>query len=113
MYIVFVMLYLVNTPWLFKKIWPSYTWNIDTNEKKLYLTFDDGPHPAATPFVLDTLKEYNAKATFFCIGKNVEAFPGIYQRIVSEGHAAGNHTWQHLNGWKTNNELYLQDVKKA
>ena len=73
----------------------------------LYLTFDDGPHPEATPFVLDELKKYNAKATFFCIGKNVVAYPDIYKRILDEGHTVGNHTQNHLNGWKTKDDIYL------
>lgn len=107
------MRYFVNTPWLFKKIWSSYVWNIDTNDECIYLTFDDGPHPVATPFVLDQLKKYNAKATFFCIGKNVLAHHDIYKRIREEGHAVGNHTQHHLNGWKTHNEDYLKDINEA
>lgn len=106
-------IYLFKTPWWFKKLYPSYVWNIKTKEKVLYLTFDDGPHPVATPFVLDKLKEYNAKATFFCIGKNVKIFPEIYQRIQMEEHSIGNHTNNHLNGWKTSKEVYLNDVADA
>jgi peptidoglycan/xylan/chitin deacetylase (PgdA/CDA1 family) len=79
----------------------------------LYLTFDDGPHPTITPFVLDTLREYQAKATFFCIGKNVEDYPGIYAQIMFEGHAVGNHTQHHVNGWKVSDEEYLADIKEA
>ena len=105
--------YFVKTPWLVKKLWPSYVWHIDTKEKILYLSFDDGPHPEVTPFVLEALKKYNAKASFFCIGKNVVAFPGLYQQILSEGHAAGNHTQDHLNGWKTKNGVYLKNVMQA
>ena len=82
-------------------------------EKTLYLTFDDGPHPIATPFVLNQLKRYNALATFFCIGKNVVAHQDIYDQIINEGHAVGNHTFNHLNGWKTNNDVYLEDVSQA
>jgi peptidoglycan-N-acetylglucosamine deacetylase len=98
---------------LVKKIFSSYVWNIDTKEKNIYLSFDDGPHPVATNFVLDQLSKYNAKATFFCIGKNVVAHPGIYQRIINEGHAVGNHTQNHLNGWKTDNNTYIRDIEKA
>jgi peptidoglycan/xylan/chitin deacetylase (PgdA/CDA1 family) len=105
--------YFIKTPWWLKKLYPSYVWNIKTNEKVLYLTFDDGPHPVATPFVLDALKKYNAKATFFCIGKNVKAFQGIYKKIIESGHSIGNHTYNHLNGWKTSKEVYLDDVAKA
>jgi peptidoglycan/xylan/chitin deacetylase (PgdA/CDA1 family) len=105
--------YLVKTPWLMKKIYPAYIWSIDTNEKELYLTFDDGPHPVATPFVLKQLKQYNALGTFFCIGKNVVAYPDLYKQIQDEGHTVGNHTYHHLNGWKTANEIYLKDVAEA
>lgn len=107
------MFYLVKTPGLLKKLYPSYTWDIGTVDKDLYLSFDDGPHPVATPFVLDELKKHDAKATFFCIGKNVVEQPAIYQRIVDEGHATGNHTHRHLNGWKTNDQLYLHDITEA
>jgi peptidoglycan/xylan/chitin deacetylase (PgdA/CDA1 family) len=105
--------YLVKTPLLLKKIYPSYLWSINTKEKILYLTFDDGPHPEITSFVLRQLKRYNALATFFCIGKNVVSFPAIYKQIYDEGHAVGNHTYNHLNGWKTENEIYLKDIAEA
>jgi peptidoglycan/xylan/chitin deacetylase (PgdA/CDA1 family) len=105
--------YLVKTPLLLKKIYPSYLWSINTKEKTLYLTFDDGPHPEITPFVLRQLKRYNAVATFFCIGKNVVSFPGVYKQIQDEGHTVGNHTYNHLNGWKTENEIYLNDISEA
>jgi len=79
----------------------------------MYLTFDDGPHQVATPFVLKQLKKYNAKATFFCIGKNAEDHFDIYKNIIEEGHAVGNHTYNHLNGWKTNDKEYLDNIFKA
>jgi peptidoglycan/xylan/chitin deacetylase (PgdA/CDA1 family) len=82
-------------------------------EKAIYLTFDDGPHITATPFVLEQLKKYDAKATFFCIGKNVIDHPDIYARIIAEGHKVGNHTHNHLNGWKTENEKYFENVCEA
>ncbi len=107
------MFYLVKTPWLLKKIYPECIWNIKTAEKTIYLTFDDGPHPVATPFVLEELKKYNAKATFFCIGKNVEDHFDIYKKIIDEGHAVGNHTYNHLNGWKTDDKEYLDNIFKA
>jgi peptidoglycan/xylan/chitin deacetylase (PgdA/CDA1 family) len=105
--------YFVKTPWWLKKIYSSYTWDIRTNEKVIYLSFDDGPHEYATPFVLDELKKYNAKASFFCIGKNVVALPAVYKRILDEGHTAGNHTYNHLNGWKAADAEYLKDVADA
>lgn len=107
------MFYLVKTPGLLKKLYPGCIWNFPRDEKVIYLTFDDGPHPVATPFVLDTLKQFDAKATFFCIGKNVEEHPGIYKRILVEGHAVGNHTHNHLNGAKSVNEEYIANIKKA
>ena len=109
------MFYLVKTPWWLKKCYPGLTWDIrpSTDEKVLYLTFDDGPHPRATPFVLDTLRAYGARATFFCIGKNVQEHPHIYRRILEEGHRVGNHTQHHVNGWKTRDKAYLEDVRQA
>ena len=83
------------------------------DEKKIYLSFDDGPHPVATPFVLDELQKFGAAATFFCIGKNVAQYPEIYKRIITDGHAIGNHTHNHLNGSKTINKEYVENVKEA
>jgi peptidoglycan/xylan/chitin deacetylase (PgdA/CDA1 family) len=105
--------YFVKTPWWLKRIYPGRVWDIDTAEKIIYLTFDDGPHPVATPFVLDELKKYNAEATFFCIGKNVAEYPEIYKRILHEGHRTGNHTQNHLNGWKSRNDVYLDNIAEA
>ncbi|HEU5164302.1 MAG TPA: polysaccharide deacetylase family protein [Chitinophagaceae bacterium] len=107
------MFYLVKTPGWIKRIYDSYIWSIPVNDKILYLTFDDGPHPGATPFVLKELRKHDALATFFCIGKNVVAYPGIYKQIISEGHSVGNHTYNHLNGWKTSNDDYLRDIALA
>ena len=107
------MYYLVKTPWWLKRLFPTYEWNIDTKEKNIYISFDDGPHPIATPFVLDQLKKYNAQASFFCIGKNVVQYPGIYKRVLEEGHAVGNHTYNHLNGWKSKDEVYTADITHA
>jgi peptidoglycan-N-acetylglucosamine deacetylase len=107
-------MYLTKTPWWLRALYPSLVWRMPVGgEKKIYLTFDDGPHPQATPFVLDQLAAYGAKATFFCIGKNVAAEPEIYQRIIAGGHSVGNHTQHHLNGWKTKDAVYLEDVAAA
>jgi peptidoglycan/xylan/chitin deacetylase (PgdA/CDA1 family) len=100
----------VTVPKVVKKMFPNYIWNIDSKEKTLYLTFDDGPTPEITDWVLECLKKYNAKATFFCIGKNIEQQPDIYQNIIKNGHAIGNHTFNHLKGWKTTIDSYLIDV---
>lgn len=107
-------MYLVNTPWWVKKwLYPDYLWSMPQHEKKIYLSFDDGPHPLATNFVLDELKKYNAKASFFCIGKNVAAHPDIYRRILLEEHAVGNHTYDHANGWKTADKTYFESIQQA
>jgi len=105
--------YFIKTPWIVKRIFPSYVWSLPAYEKQVYLTFDDGPHPTITPWVLDELKKCGAKASFFCIGSNVEKFPGIYQRIIDEGHTTGNHTHHHLNGWETEDKKYLADISQA
>ena len=105
--------YLVHTPAWLKWLYPSFCWQMPAAEKKIYLSFDDGPHPDVTPFVLDQLARYQAKASFFCIGKNVEMEPLIYGRIKKEGHSIGNHTYSHKNGWKTDNKTYLADVQQA
>ena len=107
------MFYFVKTPWLLKKLYPDCEWQISSGEKNIYLTFDDGPHEEATPFVLNELKKYNAKATFFCIGKNVKENFEIYKQIISEGHKPANHTYNHINGWKTSDREYLEDVRLA
>lgn len=82
-------------------------------QKIIYLSFDDGPHPLVTTFVLDELDKYGAKATFFCIGKNVAEHPDVFKRILEQGHAVGNHTFNHLDGWKTGNVKYLQNILEA
>jgi peptidoglycan/xylan/chitin deacetylase (PgdA/CDA1 family) len=107
------MFYFVKTPWWLKKLYPRCVWDIPARDKVLYLTFDDGPHPQVTPFVLDTLKQYNAKATFFCIGKNVAAHKDVYRNMLDDGHRAGNHTFHHLNGWKATDEHYLKNILEA
>jgi len=96
-----------------KRVFPKRVWNICSSKKEMFLTFDDGPIPGVTPWVLDTLKSNNAKATFFCIGDNIRKHPELFKRIVAEGHAIGNHTFHHISGWKTSNEKYLNDFKRC
>jgi peptidoglycan/xylan/chitin deacetylase (PgdA/CDA1 family) len=102
--------YLVKTPNSIQYLWKKYVWRFFTDKKEIYLTFDDGPTPTITNWILDTLKEYNAKATFFCVGKNVVHHPKIMHRIISEGHALGNHTHDHKNGYKTASNEYIENV---
>lgn len=107
------MIFPAQIPKWIKWIYPRFIWQMAKQEKSIYLTFDDGPHPRITPFVLALLSKYNAKATFFCIGDRVNRYPEIFEQLKTEGHAVGNHTQQHLNGWKTSTEEYLNDVEKA
>lgn len=104
------MRFFVKTNWFIRIIFPNYIWKIQTNEKKVFLTFDDGPTPEITEWVLAQLNKYNAKATFFCIGDNIKKHPEIFQKTISENHSIGNHTFNHLNGWKTNTKDYTENV---
>ncbi len=100
----------VKTPAIVKRLFPRYVWDIPTNDLVLYLTFDDGPTPEITNWTLDVLKQYNAKATFFCIGNNIEKHPAIFHRIIDEGHTVGNHTFHHARGWKSKTDDYISEV---
>jgi peptidoglycan/xylan/chitin deacetylase (PgdA/CDA1 family) len=104
---------MVRPPTYLRFLYPGVVWNKPTNEKILYLTFDDGPTPEVTSSVLDHLSLHNAKATFFCIGENVKKHPTLYNRIKAEGHAIGNHTNTHPNSWKVKYDFYLKDVEEA
>jgi peptidoglycan/xylan/chitin deacetylase (PgdA/CDA1 family) len=106
-------MFLVKTPWLVKQLYPNLLWNNSRSSRCIYVTFDDGPIPIVTPFVLNILKQYRAKATFFCIGDNVNKHPDIFEQVKNEGHAIGNHTYNHLKGWKTEDEIYLDNFLKA
>lgn len=103
----------VKTPNLVKRVLPSLVWNINTKQKVIYLTFDDGPTPEITEWTLNTLDKYNAKATFFCIGNNIEKYPQIFKLIIEKGHTIGNHTNNHLKGWKTKTIDYLENINIA
>jgi peptidoglycan-N-acetylglucosamine deacetylase len=105
--------YFLKIPWWIRKLYRSYLWKLPVSGKTVFLTFDDGPHPTITPWVLSELKKYGAKATFFCIGNNVVRYPSVYQEVIAEGHAIGNHTFSHLNGWHTPDKAYLEDAAKA
>lgn len=103
-------MFLHYSPFWLKALYPRYTWHVPTTEKEIFLTFDDGPIPDITEFVLDTLKEFEAKATFFCIGDNVKKHPSVFSKILDEGHSVGNHTFNHMNGWKSEDQEYLANI---
>lgn len=106
-------MYTVRPPFFYKLLYKKAICRFKEEGKSLFLTFDDGPIPEVTPRVLQILKDFNAKATFFCIGKNIKENPGILNQIISNGHALGNHTFNHLNGWKVKTEDYFEDILKC
>jgi peptidoglycan-N-acetylglucosamine deacetylase len=106
-------MYFVKTPGFLKKICSKALWDLYTRDPILFLTFDDGPVPEVTPWVLDTLREFNASATFFCVGENVAKHPHIFERIKQEGHSVGNHTYNHLDGWKTRTADYIENIRRC
>lgn len=99
-----------RTPALFKLLWPNLIWSIPNEEKRLFLTFDDGPIPELTEWVLQTLDHFQVKATFFCVGDNVKKNPEIFAKLIESGHTVGNHTFSHINGRKTSEADYLRDI---
>jgi len=101
---------LFRTPSILPLLYPSLIWRVPTSENKIYLTFDDGPVPGPTDFVLEQLKHFNAKATFFCIGNNIVKNEPLFRKIEEQGHTVGNHTHNHKKGWVTPNDVYLNDV---
>ena len=103
----------VKTPTVVKKLLPDYIWEVSNIDNAIYLTFDDGPTPEITNWTLNQLKEYNALATFFCIGSNIKKHPKIFQNILEEGHTIGNHTNTHLKGWQTNKKDYILDIENC
>ncbi len=100
-------------PRFIQRLYPERIWAFSRNKKSVYLTFDDGPIPVVTPWVLEELKKHNAKATFFCIGNNIQKYPEVFKKVISEGHSVGNHTFNHLNGWKTSTPEYVKNVDEA
>ena len=103
----------VKTHWLIKRLFSNYVWYIPNPKRQVYLTFDDGPTPEITEWVLAQLQAYGMKASFFCIGENIRKYPEIFQKTIAEGHAVGNHTFNHLNGWKTATEQYIENALKG
>lgn len=104
---------MLHPPKILQSLFPGMIWRIPNERNNIFLTFDDGPDPHVTPRVLDTLAKHNAKATFFCLGRNVEKYPDLFDRIKAEGHRVGNHTYSHLDGWRTRNKNYFKDIERA
>ena len=103
----------VKIPKIIQLLYPSITWTKQTSANEIWLTFDDGPDPLATPWILKTLQEKEIKATFFLIGEKMEEFPDLVQQIIKEGHSIGNHSYSHMNGWKNKTKNYINDIKKC
>jgi peptidoglycan/xylan/chitin deacetylase (PgdA/CDA1 family) len=106
-------MYLVKSPWWLKMLYPQLVWNKSRLDKTIYLTFDDGPIPVVTPWVLEVLKTYQAKATFFCIGDNIEKHPEVFSQLKADGHSIGNHTQNHLKGWAVADDMYLDNIQQC
>lgn len=106
-------MYFVQSPFFLRWLYPNVTWHKSRTKKSVFLTFDDGPIPEITPWILDTLAKYKAKATFFCVGENIVKHPAIFQRLRQEGHQVGNHTYNHLKGWDHEDKHYLENVYKC
>ncbi len=104
-------MYLVHTPQYVQALFPGFLWKMGGKRKEIFLTFDDGPIPEVTPWVLETLKSYNAKGTFFCVGDNIKKHKEIYHQVINEGHTVGNHTLNHLSGWSTENITYFHNIR--
>jgi peptidoglycan/xylan/chitin deacetylase (PgdA/CDA1 family) len=107
------MFYPFRIPSFIQRVFPKYLWSKSMDEEVIYLTFDDGPTPEITPWVLNLLEQYNAKATFFCIGKNLRQHPVLVRQIVEQQHKIGNHSFSHLKGWQTKSKNYINDILQA
>jgi len=102
-----------KTPLVVKKMFPNYVWDLPNSQKEIYLTFDDGPTTEITNWTLDVLKQFDAKATFFCVGDNIDKHPQVFQNIIDHGHVFGNHTHNHIKGWKSSTQTYLNNIEDA
>lgn len=103
----------VQTPRFLHKLFPKLIWKERVTSKEIYLTFDDGPHPNITPKILNILAQYDAKACFFCVGENVQRYPETFQSVLAAGHQVGNHTFNHMQGWKVTDDVYLENIEKC
>jgi peptidoglycan/xylan/chitin deacetylase (PgdA/CDA1 family) len=106
-------MYFIKTPDFVKSLFPGFLWSVKDDQKSVYLTFDDGPVPQVTPWVLDKLAEFDAKATFFCVGENIDRYPDTFQKVLDAGHQVGNHTYSHIAGWETDNVEYFRNIRKC
>lgn len=106
-------MFIAETPALLKNLYSELVWSIDTEQKEVFLTFDDGPTEQHTYWILEQLRAFDARATFFCVGKNVEQYPEQYKAILADGHQVGNHTYDHLKGWDANDMTYMRSVLKC
>ena len=106
-------MFIEQPPWFYRALFPGVTWRIPAEEKCVYLTFDDGPIPEVTPWVLDQLDRFGVKATFFMVGDNVRKHPDVYRMVVERGHHVGNHTFNHIQGIRYWTHNYLANVRKA
>lgn len=96
-----------------EKVYPQFLWHGNRQEKKVYLTFDDGPTPGITDYVLDQLQQYNAPAAFFCVGRQVEKHPELFEQVRQAGHIIGNHSYSHIDGWKCTPQAYLNNISQC
>lgn len=103
----------ITPPKIIKRIFSNYCWDIPSEDNSVYLTFDDGPIPEVTPWVLAELEKYEAKATFFCIGENIQKNPDVFKQVIEAGHSVGNHTFHHLNGWNTTIRKYVENAQQC
>ena len=106
-------MYLIKTPLFIQNLFPNFTWKMNSDQPVIHLTFDDGPIPKITPWVLDQLAQYDAKATFFCVGSNIEKHPEVFQQVIDGGHTIGSHTNTHMNGWNSDNIPYFHNVRRG
>jgi peptidoglycan/xylan/chitin deacetylase (PgdA/CDA1 family) len=104
---------IVRPPSLLTRALHRMTWDLPGEHRNVYLTFDDGPTPVVTPWVIEQLEEARAKATFFCLGRNVDKYPEIYRQILSAGHSVGNHSYSHLKGFRSSIKRYMDDIGLA
>ena len=104
---------LIQPAGLLRNIYPEASWRFEGDERQVYLTFDDGPIPEVTPWVIEMLGRFSAKSTFFCVGENVQRYPWVYDEIIMGGHSVGNHTFNHIRGFRTRKHDYIRNVEKA